>query len=166
MTIPRRWSAAHRLPKAYAAHGSATRRGMTLMEATVALSLSMFTVGIATQLMATAHRGHQLEEQRTQALRELDNALEMAFWLDASQLENAALETVARTTVETAQAAGTAPEELAITLTIADDPTMPARTKRIDAVASYREKSSGSLVTLPVLSIWRTITETEREATP
>jgi hypothetical protein len=142
------------------------RRGVSMVEAMAAISLAVLTVAIATQMMASAQREHQVQVPRTQALRELDNALEMAFWIDASQLEDASLAKVAATTVESAQAAGTAPEELAITLTIADDPTMPPRTKRIDAIASYRERRSGLIVTLPTLSIWRTAAAMEKDAAP
>lgn len=141
------------------------RRGLTIMEATVALSIAAFTVAIATQLMVSSHRGQQLQTQREQALRELDNALEMAFWMDQSQLENTSLEKVARTIVETAQATGTAPDGLAIALTITDDPSMP-QTKRIDAVASYREKGSDTTLTLPTISIWRSTSSVAEASIP
>lgn len=148
---------------------SAPRRGMSIVEATVAISIATLTVAIATQMLASAQHERQSQLQRMQAMREVDNALETAFWLDPSQLEDAALASVARTTAEGAQAAGTAPDELVITLTVADDSSMPAGTKRIDAVASYRERRSGAMITLPTLSIWRAGPSPgakEREATP
>lgn len=128
--------------------------GVSILETTMALAVVSVAVVAAAQLVAMGHRARSTSMQRVAANQELDNALETALRA-TGPLGDDTLRAIAARIAAEAHAAGSAPDEFALNLKTADDPNLPAGTQRVDGTASYRDRATGLLVELPVVSIWK-----------